>query len=90
MPHTASAWKRLRKSEKRKKQNRLVAKKVKVKRKAAVAAFAEGDAAKIAEAFKSTQSTLDRAADNGYIHTNKAARLKSRLAKKIKIAAQAK
>ena len=30
---------------------------------------------------------LDRAADNGYIHKNKAARLKSRLAKKIKAAA---
>jgi ribosomal protein S20 len=31
---------------------------------------------------------LDRAADNGYIHKNKAARLKSRLAKKIKAAAK--
>ena len=39
---------------------------------------------------RSTQATLDRAADKGYIHKNKAARLKSRLAKKIKAAAQAK
>lgn len=87
MPHTASAWKRLRKNEKRKKQNRLVAKSIKVKRKASAAALTEGDVAKIGEAFKTTQATLDRAADKGYIHRNKAARLKSRLAKKIKAAA---
>lgn len=87
MPHTASAWKRLRKNEKRKKQNRAAAKIVKVKRKATAAALKEGDAAKLAESFKTTQAVLDRAADKGYIHKNKAARLKSRLAKKIKAAA---
>lgn len=86
MPHTASAWKRLRKNEKRKKQNRLVAKSIKVKRKAVAAALQGGDAAKTGEAAKSVQATLDRAADRGYIHKNKAARLKSRLAKKIKAA----
>jgi small subunit ribosomal protein S20 len=90
MPHTASAWKRLRKNEKRKKQNRLVAKSIKVKRKAVAAAIATGDAAKTGEAAKATQATLDRAADRGYIHKNKAARLKSRLAKKIKAIAAGK
>lgn len=84
MPHTASAWKRLRKTEKRKQQNRLAAKNIKTKRKAVAAAIKEGDAAKIGDDFKVTQATLDRAADKGYIHKNKAARLKSRLAKKIK------
>lgn len=87
MPHTASAWKRLRKNEKRKKQNRATAKTIKIKRKAVVAALKEGDVAKTGEAAKATQATLDRAADRGYIHKNKAARLKSRLAKKIKAAA---
>ena len=33
------------------------------------------------------QATLDRAADKGYIHPNKAARLKSRLVKKLRAAA---
>jgi small subunit ribosomal protein S20 len=87
MPHTASAWKRLRKNEKRKKQNRAVAKAIKIKRKTITAALKEGDAAKIAEGFKTTQATLDSAAEKGYIHKNKAARLKSRLSKKIKAAA---
>jgi len=90
MPHTASAWKRLRKNEKRRKQNRVVAKAIKQKRKAAAAALKDGDAAKIGDGFKATQAALDRAADRGYIHKNKAARLKSRLAKKIKAAAEAK
>ena len=87
MPHTASAAKRLRKNEKRKARNRLVAKAIKVKRKAADAAVKAGDPAQIGEGFKAVQATLDRAADRGYIHKNKAARLKSRLAKRIKAAA---
>ena len=90
MPHTASAWKRLRKNEKRKKQNRIVAKTIKVKRKAVAAALKDGDAAKLGDAMKLTQSTVDRAADKGYIHRNKAARIKSRLAKKMKAATAAK
>ena len=90
MPHTASAWKRLRKTEKRRQRNRLVAKGLKQKRKAMTAALTDGAAAKIAEGFKATQAGLDRAAAKGYIHKNKAARLKSRLAKKIRAAAPAK
>ena len=38
---------------------------------------------------KRTQAMLDRAADKGYIHPNKAARLKSRLVKRIRAAAAA-
>jgi small subunit ribosomal protein S20 len=87
MPHTPSAAKRHRKAEKRKRQNRIVAKKVKTQRKAVDAATKAGDPAKIGDAFKATQAVLDRAADKGYIHKNKAARLKSRLAKRLKAAA---
>lgn len=90
MPHTASAAKRLRKNEKRRKQNRVVAKAIKQKRKAVAAALKDADATKIGDGFKATQAALDRAADRGYIHKNKAARLKSRLAKKIKAAAETK
>lgn len=88
MPHTASAAKRLRKSEKRRKQNRVAAKKIKLARRAVAEAITSGDAAKIGTEAKVTQATLDRAAAKGYIHPNKAARLKSRIAKKLKAAAK--
>ncbi len=87
MPHTASAWKRLRKNEKRRVQNRVAAKKVRVVRKAAAAALAGTDTAAVATALSATQAVVDRAADKGYIHKNKAARIKSRLSKKAKAAA---
>ena len=89
MPHTPSAWKRLRKSEKRRRQNRTAAKKIKTQRKEAEAALLAGDAAKIQTEVKVTQTILDRAADKGYIHANKAARLKSRLVKRVRAAANA-
>jgi small subunit ribosomal protein S20 len=87
MPHTASAWKRLRKTEKRRKQNRIAYKKIKVARKAAAAALGGTDTAATATQLSATQSVLDSMADKGYIHKNKAARIKSRLAKKAKAAA---
>lgn len=87
MPHTASAWKRLRKAEKRRRQNKLAAKKIKVQRKEVAAAIAGTDAAKLATEVKNTQATVDRAASKGYIHKNKAARIKSRLVKRIRAAA---
>jgi small subunit ribosomal protein S20 len=89
MPHTPSAAKRLRKSEARRKRNRLAAKKIRTQRKAADAALKANDAAKTADEFKTTQAMLDRAADKGYIHPNKAARLKSRLVKRLRAAAKA-
>jgi small subunit ribosomal protein S20 len=84
MPHTPSAWKRLRKNEKRRKQNRTAAKKIKIQRKEADAVVKTADAAKTATEYKKTQAMLDRAADKGYIHPNKAARLKSRLVKRMR------
>jgi small subunit ribosomal protein S20 len=89
MPHTPSAWKRLRKNEKRRKQNRTAAKKIKLQRREADGALKGTDAAKTATEFKKTQAALDRAADKGYIHPNKAARLKSRLVKRLRAAAAA-
>jgi len=89
MPHTPSAAKRLRKSEKRRRQNRAVAKNLKANRKTLDAALKAGDAAKTTDELKTTQAALDRAATKGYIHPNKAARLKSRLVKKLRSAAKA-
>lgn len=87
MPHTASAWKRLRKTEKRRRQNRAAAKKIKAQRKEAAEALAGTDAAKIVTEVKNTQAAVDRAANKGYIHKNKAARIKSRLVKRMRAAA---
>jgi small subunit ribosomal protein S20 len=93
MPHTPSAAKRLRKAEKRRQQNKAAAKKIKVKRKAVAEALKAGDVAAAQTAYQGkqgeagVQATLDRAADKGYIHRNKAARLKSRLVKKLRAAA---
>ena len=50
---------------------------------------ATGDKAKAAETFKSAQSVIDSVADKGFFHKNKAARLKSRLAAKVKALALA-
>jgi small subunit ribosomal protein S20 len=47
-------------------------------------AIGTGDAAKADAALKSEVSTIDRTASRGIIHKNKAARQKSRLAKKAK------
>lgn len=87
MPHTASAWKRLRKSEKRRRSNRAAAKKIKGQRKEVADAILGTDTAKTATELKVTQAILDRAATKGYIHKNKAARLKSRLVKRLRAAA---
>jgi small subunit ribosomal protein S20 len=89
MPHTPSAAKRLRKSEKRRKQNRTAAKKIKLQRKSLDLALKGGDAAKTTTEVKTTQAMLDRAAHKGYIHPNKAARIKSRLVKRQRKAAPA-
>jgi len=89
MPHTPSAWKRLRKTEKRRKQNRTAAKKIKLQRRASDVAIKAGDAAKTATEYTATQAMLDRSAAKGYIHPNKAARLKSRLVKRLRAAAAA-
>ena len=87
MPHTPSAAKRLRKSEKRRRQNRLAAKKIKGQRREVATAMVGTDAAKTTAEVQTTQAMLDRAATKGYIHKNKAARLKSRLVKRLRAAA---
>ena len=48
-----------------------------------------GDKTKASEVFKSAQSVIDSVADKGIFHKNKAARLKSRMAAKVKALALA-
>jgi small subunit ribosomal protein S20 len=54
-----------------------------------VKAVAAGDKAKAGDVFKGAQSVIDSVADKGIFHKNKAARLKSRLAAKVKALALA-
>ena len=47
-------------------------------------AVSSGDKVKAGETFKAAQRVIDSVADKGVFHKNKAARLKSRLAAKVK------
>ncbi len=84
MPHTKSAKKNLRKSEKRRMRNRAIKKTVKTHAKRVVAAI-EGGAGpeKVREEFIEAVRKLDKAAAKGIIHKNLAARRKSQLARLI-------
>ncbi len=76
MPQTKSAKKALRKDRRRAKINILVKKNLK-------RAVSLARKKKSQEAFRKASSLLDQAAKKKIIHKNKAARLKSRLAKLI-------
>lgn len=84
MPHTQSASKRNRKAEKRRVHNKSIIKGVKKARRQVAESIATGDVAKATTDAQTVQKVLDRVSDKGYIHRNKAARLKSRLAKRLK------
>lgn len=73
MPIKKSAAKALKQSEKKRKNNLIKKRKIREALKKT----------KTEKQFSKTQSTIDKAVKTKYIHKNKAARLKSRLAKKI-------
>jgi len=82
MPRTSSAKNALAKDKRRKIENDLTRAKVKSALKGAKIAIAKGEKKlddKLSQAFRE----LDIAAKKNVIHKNKAARLKSRLVKKI-------
>ena len=83
MPHTTSAWKRMKQAEKRKLHNRAVIKKVKAQVRVFLSAVKANDLTKAAEEMKTAGKLLDRAGTKGYIHANKASRLKSRMAHRL-------
>jgi len=82
VPNIKAAEKWVRQSEKRALRN----KDVKTRLKTLVKKARSGTGADAAQA-SSVESELDKAAQKGIIHPNKAARKKSRLAKAIKVAA---
>ena len=84
MPHTKSAEKRLRQNEKRRKLNRTWIKTVKKEVRDVLDAAKANDAKTAAAELPSASKRLDQAAAKGVIHKNKANRLKSRLAKRVR------
>ena len=82
MPHTRSAKKNQRKTEKRRVHNRVVVKAIKKQLKAFEAA-ADGPADALQKEYNLAASKLDQAAAKKVIHRNLAARKKGQLAKAL-------
>jgi small subunit ribosomal protein S20 len=84
MANTAQARKRARQSEKRRQHNASLRSELRTAVKKVRKAIATGDAAAASAAYREATSVVDRIADKGIIHKNKAARHKSRLAAGVK------
>lgn len=85
MPHTKSAWKRLRSSETRRKRNRVTMKVIKLQSRKFADALKAAEPELAATEGVATVKKLDKAASRGVIHKNKAARLKSKMALKLNV-----
>ncbi|MCX7765392.1 MAG: 30S ribosomal protein S20 [Candidatus Sumerlaeia bacterium] len=83
MPNIKSAEKRLRQSEKRRERNNQAKAKMKTAIKRVEQALAAGDVQLIREALQRAISVINKTAQKGIIHDNKAARLTSRLTLKV-------
>ena len=84
MANSPQARKRARQAEKRRSHNASLRSLVRTNIKHVVAAIRSGDAERAREAYKKAVPVIDRMADKGIIHKNKAARHKSRLNAQIK------
>ena len=84
MANSAQAKKRARQNVKARKHNASLRSMVRTYLKRTLAAISTNDYAVATEAYKSLVPVIDRMADKGIIHKNKAARHKSRLAAALK------
>jgi small subunit ribosomal protein S20 len=84
MPHTSSAKKRLRQTEKRRLRNRAVKRTVKTHVKRVAAAAQDATVEQLREEYNLAAKKLDQAAAKRVIHPNLAARKKSQLAKLLR------
>jgi len=82
--NSPQARKRARQSEKRRTHNASLRSLVRTNIKRVVTAIQTGDATQAREAYDRAVPVIDRMADKGIIHKNKAARHKSRLNAQIK------
>ena len=84
MANSAQARKRARQAETHRQHNASRRRMMRTELKRVVNAIAAGDKQGATEAFKQAVPVIDRIANQGLIHKNKAARHKNRLNKKIK------
>ncbi len=84
MANSPQAKKRARQAEKRRTHNASLRSLVRTVIKKVIAAVAAGDAEQAQAAYNSAVPIIDRMADKGILHKNKAARHKSRLNAKVK------
>lgn len=84
MANSAQAKKRARQNEKRRQHNASLRSMVRTYIKKVNAAIASGDQAVAQQAYSKASPVIDRMADKGIIHKNKAARHKSRLNAQVK------
>ena len=84
MANSAQAKKRARQNVKARKHNASLRSMVRTYLKRTLAAISTNDYAVATEAYKSLVPVIDRMADKGIIHKNKAARHKSRLNTQVK------
>lgn len=89
MANTPQAKKRARQNDKARKHNASLRSMVRTYLKRVNAAIESGDAEKAKTAYAEAVPLLDRVADKGIFHKNKAARHKSRLNAQIKALASA-
>ena len=83
MANSPQAKKRARQNEKRRRHNMSMRSMYRTQVKKVIAAIEAGDK-KAAEVYKEAVSVIDKMVNKGVIHKNKAARLKSRLCKRLK------
>lgn len=84
MANSPQAKKRARQSEKRRAHNASLRSLVRTNIKKVIAAIDSGDAEQAKAAYSTAVPVIDRMADKGIIHKNKAARHKSRLNAQVK------
>lgn len=84
MANTPQAKKRARQNEKARKHNASMRSMGRTYLKKVLSAIQSGDKAAAQAAYSSAVAVIDRIADKGLIHKNKAARHKSRLNAKLK------
>lgn len=84
MANSPQARKRARQAEKRRTHNASLRSLVRTQIKRVIAAIDSGDAERARNALAAAVPVIDRMADKGIIHKNKAARHKSRLSAKLK------
>jgi small subunit ribosomal protein S20 len=84
MANSPQAKKRARQAEKRRQHNTGLRSLVRTSIKKVLAAVANGNAEEAQQAYGAAVPIIDRMADKGIIHKNKAARHKSRLSAQVK------